>query len=80
MSKSWVQMQLSFVLYSVPVCVCFLSNKSITEKQANTRMVGGRDPKKRKHFSIEFVSSEPERKTKLSLDIKIFRAFTMLQE
>lgn len=38
-------------------------------------MVHGRDPKKKKHFSFEFVSSEPELKAKLSLDIKIFRAF-----
>lgn len=50
MSKSWVQMQLSFVLYSVPVCVCFLSNKSITEKQANTRMGRWERPKEKKAF------------------------------
>lgn len=37
-------------------------------------MVGGRDPKKRRHFSFEFVFSEPKLKAKLSLDIKIFRA------
>lgn len=37
-------------------------------------MVGGRDPKKRKHFSFAFVFSEPKLKAKLSLDIKIFRA------
>lgn len=67
-------MQLSFVLYSVPVRACFPSNMSIAEKQANTWMVGGRDPKKRKHFSFEFVSSEPKLKAKLSLDIKIFKA------
>lgn len=41
-------------------------------------MVGGRDPKKRKHFSFEFVSLEPELKAKLSLDVKIFRAFNIV--
>lgn len=38
-------------------------------------MVGGRDPKKRKHFSFEFLSPEPALKAKLSLDIEIFKAF-----
>lgn len=37
-------------------------------------MVGGTDPKQRKHFSFELILSEPKLKAKLSLDIKNFRA------
>lgn len=37
-------------------------------------MVGVRDPKKRKRFCFEFVSSESKLKAKFTLVIKIFRA------
>lgn len=59
----------------------FVSAFQVAQKNRETPvLVGGRDPEKRKHFSFEFVLSEPELKAKLSLAVKIFRALNNVAE